>query len=168
MSFLNFLVGRAVLERLGETVLRVLESALGIRKAAVLDAQRDMPELIDRALHAGPRLIVVEPVGDRAQAEIDAQVLDERLGLERQRVERGHDLFAIARIVEKLAALLDDCARQRLRELALGKDHLEALAAPGLSGDVLGLERHDHLEPGPRMRGDLEIACALGRRCTPS
>ncbi len=54
----------AVLERFGKLVLRVLERALSIRQAAVLDPERDLPQLIDDALHARARAVLLEPVID--------------------------------------------------------------------------------------------------------
>ena len=84
-----------------------------------------MPELLDDARHRGARAVVLEPVIDRSQAEVDAQVVDEVLGLESERIERRHDLVAIARVVEELAPLLDDGARQGLREAALRQNELD-------------------------------------------
>ncbi len=51
-QLLDLFLGRPVLERLGELVLCVLERPLGVRQAAVLDPQRDLPELVDDALEA--------------------------------------------------------------------------------------------------------------------
>ena len=64
------------------------------------------------------------PVG-RAQAEIDLQVLDELLRLQRQRIERAGDLQAVARVLDQPAPLLDDGARQRLVEAPLRQHHLD-------------------------------------------
>ena len=105
------------------------------------------------------------PVG-RAQAEEDLQVLDELLGLERQRLDGAGDLQAVARVLDQAAALLDDGARQRLGEAPLGQHQLDRLAAAGLAGQVLGDQRQ--LAPscrprdGRRSRGSSVPSACLG------
>ena len=48
-ELLDLLLGGTVLERLGELVLRVAQRAFGVGEVAVLDPQRDVPELVDGA-----------------------------------------------------------------------------------------------------------------------
>ena len=79
---LDLLVGGAVLQRLGELLLQVAQPALGVGQVAVLEPQRDMPELVDDALEAGARVVSrLKTVVSRAQPEIGVRVADEVLGL---------------------------------------------------------------------------------------
>ena len=66
----DFLVRCALLERLGQVLLRLAQPALGVGQIAVLQSHRDMPELVDDALEAGPRGIALQ-APDRPSAGRD-------------------------------------------------------------------------------------------------
>ena len=55
-------VGRALLQRLGELVLRVAQRPLRVRQVAVLDAQRELPQAVGHALQARARAVALQPV----------------------------------------------------------------------------------------------------------
>ena len=87
----DLLVGGAVLQRLAERLLGVAERLGGERQVAVLDAERDRPEIVDQLaeLVVVPR--VLQPVIGAAEREIIADVVEGVLGRQRQRVERVAD-----------------------------------------------------------------------------
>ena len=160
---LDLLVGCALLDGFRQALLGGLQRTLGIREVAVLDAQRHVPQLGDDAVADRTRGRLLQAVEDGAQAEIDLQIVDELLRLQRQRLERAGDLQAVARVLDQLAPLLDDGAGQRLGEAPLGQHQLDGLAAAGLAGQVLGHQRQLHLHAGPGMVADLVEAGAFGR-----
>ena len=161
-QLLDFLVRGALLERLLQALLGGAQGALGVGQVAVLDAQRDVPQLRDDAVAPGARAVALQaPIG-RAQAQEHLQVLDELLGLQRQRVEGAGHLRAVARVLGQTAPLLDDGARQRLAEAPLGQHQLDRRAAPGLAGEVLGDERQLDVHAGPGMIADLVEALPFG------
>ena len=67
-QLLDFLVRGALLERLLQALLGGAQAALGIGQVAVLDAQRNVPQLGDDAVAPGARAVALQaPIG-RAQA----------------------------------------------------------------------------------------------------
>ena len=99
---LDLLVRGALLDGLGQALLGGLQRTLGIGEIAVLDAQGDVPQLLDDAVADRARGRLLQAVEDGAQAEIDLQVLDEFLGLQRQRLDGAGDLQAVARVLDQL------------------------------------------------------------------
>src|SRR5690606_26999087 len=68
----DLLVGRAFLQSLGELVLDFAQTPLGIGQCAtVLDAQCDVPQLLDGTAHRISRAVARQPVIDGPQAQVD-------------------------------------------------------------------------------------------------
>ena len=106
---LDLLVRGAVLEGLGKLLLGVAQALLGSRKrAAVLQAQRHVPQLVDDAAQPGAGLVARKPMVCVTQSEIRDPVGEIAVRLHRQRVDRLQDVAAPPRILDQLAALLDD------------------------------------------------------------
>ena len=78
-QFLDFLVRRALFQRLRQPFLGGAQSPLCIGEIAVLDAQRDVPQLRRHAVACASRCFALQaPVGG-PQTQEDLQVLDEAL-----------------------------------------------------------------------------------------
>ncbi len=74
---LDLLVRRAVAQRLLQPVLCGAQGALGVGEIAVLDAQRDVPQLRYHAVADGARVLALQaPIG-RPQPQEDLQIVDE-------------------------------------------------------------------------------------------
>ena len=104
-QFLDLLVGGPLLQRLLQPLLRLAQRALSIGEAAVLDAQRHVPQLRGHAVADGARGRALQaPIG-RAQAKVYLQIFDKLLRLQRQRLEGAGNAQPIARILRELAPL---------------------------------------------------------------
>ena len=115
------------LQSLAQPVLRRLHVALGFGNVAVLDAERQVPELAHHARDRLGRLIVVEPPISVAQGEIDRAVGDRPLAADGQGIERHGDLARRIPLAHELLALLDHRLGKRLGEFALGQDEFVGL-----------------------------------------
>ena len=62
--------------------------------------------------------------------------------------------------------LLNDCARQRFGETALGQSDGSGFAAPFLSGFILGDQCQTDLRTGPWVRGEILESLAFALACT--
>ncbi len=126
----DLLVGGAVLQRLAERLLRVAERLCGERQVAVLDAERDRPEIVDQLAEFVVVPRVLEPMIGAAECEIVADVVEGVLGREGQRIERVADHRRGVGVHRELRPLLDDGAGERIGELPRGKRQLDRLASP--------------------------------------
>ena len=159
---LDLFVGGALLKRLGEVLLGFTHTPLGFGEIAVLEAQRDVPELIDHALHAGARAVAHKPPVGGAQAEIGMTIGEETVRLHSNRVEADQDLIAIAGILDQAAALLDDRPRDRVLEAPLRQNEFDRRTLADLPGLILGGQHHAYAQSGPGVAGKLVIARAFG------
>ena len=121
----DFLVGRAVLHRLRETLLRPAEPLERIREIALLHEKRDVPQ--DRRHFVaglfGQRAVIrrrLEAADQDAELEVGRLLGEHLLGLVGDRPQhRGHPGGIVAR-PQKVAALFDDGLRERVEEPPAG------------------------------------------------
>ena len=146
-------------------LLRLAQGGFGIGQLAVLDRHRHAPQ----PRHDITQLVVGLGVGelpiDRPQAEIVRNLRREFLGRNRERIERSEQARLRFSVERKDAALLDQRARQRLDEHALGQLELERGARAFIAGLVTrGQSQHD-LRAGPGMIGQVlgGLACTVSR-----
>ena len=76
--------------------------------------------------------------GRGAKPHEDAPLRRELLRRDKERIERDLDALAVVRVEHQNAPLLDERARERLRERALRQGEIDRLAAAFLLGLVLG------------------------------
>ena len=151
----------ALLQGFGELLLRLLHVPLGLGNVAVLDAERQLPELVHHARDRLRRLIVVEPPIGIAQRKIDGHVRDRALIADGQRIERHGDPARRILLAHELLALLDHGSGERLGEIPLRQDEFVRLAQARLTGLVARGEYHTHLQASPGMRGQVLRCLAL-------
>ena len=151
----DLLVGGVVLQRLLEGVLGGAQLLGSQRPVAVLEAERDRPQVVDypAEIVVAPRLD--QPVVGGPQQQVVAEVRHAGVGRRRQRVETVSDVRRGVRVERQLRPLLDHGARQLVGELAGGERHLDRGAAPFLSRLVAGDERQLDLCPRPGVGGEV-------------
>ena len=127
----DFLVAGAALQRLAQLLFGRAQVALGLRGVAILDLGRHRPQQIGDGDEVGVAVRPRQSRRDVAQAEVDAGRRPEDLGRDHQRGERlGEAGRIVVGIEDQLAPLLDERARERVVERALGQRDFDGRALP--------------------------------------
>ena len=159
-ELVDFLVAGAAFERILQRLLRLAKTLLGGRQVAVLDAERDLPEIGD---DVAQRLVVLGRLQPRARAhqhQIVGHVVERVLRPERDRVHQVEHVPLLVGVERQDAALLDHRPGERIGERPLRQDDRLGLAPRLMSGVVDRLQRQLGLRAGPDMLG--EVARRLG------
>ncbi len=162
---LELLVGGVSRERVLQCLLQIAQIALCERDATVLEVQSGVPEQPQDFVHRLAVLIQHQAHGRRAQRQIDGRVVLEELRRPAQVIEGGDDVLALLWLGRQATALLDQGPRHRMLERALRQDQLLRFALATLVDAIDRLEAHDHRQPGPGVRRQVEIGgiVELGR-----
>ena len=158
---LDLFLGRVVGQRLHELPLQVTQVSIGQGHVPFLDPEGGVPQQL---LHLPHRILATathQARLGRHQGQVDHQIVVEGLGLDGDGGDATGDRHAGRRLAGQALALLDDCLGHRVRELALGQDHGEALGAARLAGTVTRLELDLDRQPGPRVRRQIAVTRRL-------
>ncbi len=147
----DLLVGRIVLQRILQRLLGVAQAALGQRQIAVLDAERDLPEIIGGAAQHVVIIGEGQTGAGRPHGEEMRDIGDRLVGAGGERVVQLQRAGHAVGVEGEDLALFGDGAGQRLIEALGRQDHLLRLAAAFLSGGVPGDQRDAHGLAGERM-----------------
>ena len=158
----KLLLVRAALHGLLQTVLRGPELTLGVGEVAILQDDRELPQIIHHLEQPGIVARAPEFLGDEAQAQIGARFLHVFGRLDHQRVERRLHAPTVGDIKDQPAAHLDQRPGERLVEGALRQCHLARLGNALLAGIVARGQGHLHQSAGPGMFGEFERGLEVG------
>src|ERR1700730_1902106 len=150
-ELLDFLVGRATLQRLTQGFLCLARRGLGVGKLAVLDHARHAPQPRHDVAQLVVGLRIREQEVNRAQAEILRDLRHETCRRDRERIERRHHVRLRFGIERQIAPLLGQGAGQRLEEHALRQREFGRFARPLIAGLIARGQRQRHFGAGPRM-----------------
>ncbi len=158
----DFLVGGTLFERIGQGLLRIAQATVRQRQVAVLDAERDFPEMIGGIAQ---HVVVVghfHAAAGRLQQKVMGQVRDVLVRTDHDgiiEVKRPGELVGIK---GKDLPLLGNGAGQRLEELTARKHHILGNAAALLAGGIAGNQRDPHAFARKRMFAEIAARQPLG------
>lgn len=151
----NLLIGRVALERLLQGFLGCAQVPRDVRQVAILDEKRHLPEHV----HDRTQRVVVtgqpQPVGGRAQPQVNRRRHIEHIRRQRQQFQRPPDRALAGAVEREHAALLHQRARQRLAEYPLRQLEADRFGHAALAGVVAGLQRQHDIGAGPGVRGQV-------------
>ena len=159
---LDLLVGGAIFQRFGQGLLGVPQPPFGKRQIAVLDAERDFPEVVCRVLQSLLAACHGHAGTGAFQRDEVAEIGNGLVGAQHDRLVEGDRPRHLAGIERKDLPLLCDRGRERFVEVARGQLHLDRLAAAGLAGAVGCNKRDPHHLAGERVFGDVAARHPLG------
>src|SRR5690606_676580 len=150
---LDLFVAGAVLERVAQRLLRLAQPLLRRREVAFLDAESDLPQIVDdlAQLVVGP--CHRQPGARRDDAQIVARIVEGFVRAQGGGIHQRQHATLLVGVERQDAALLDDGTGERVGKRPLRQHEFLRRGAAFLSGGILDRKRHRHLTARPWMLG---------------